>query len=194
MRSFFEKVMFMGFIGVVSSSSFADKPSSPVITNHSQVTLIEYYDDECPHCHRMGSVIEELKSAYPSLRITYRATPILNADSWAIASLVEAAGSKKIALHETLVSEPEIPTVAEALDVASQLGIDKQALLVNAKSLRIHNELENNIKLAEKQSSLGTVALPLFVFNSSNKKTQAITLIGEQPYALLSAVVKQLEE
>ena len=194
MRDFLKRLMIVGFVGIVSVSSFANKPSPPITTTHSQVTLTEYYDDECPHCHRMGSLIEELKAAYPSLILAYRATPILNTDSWAVASLVEAAGNKKIALHETMVSEPQIPTIAEVLDVASRLGIDKQALLTSAKSLSVHNSLENNIKAAEKQSSLGTVALPLFVFSSNNKKSQAITLIGEQPYALLSAVVKQLEE
>ena len=188
MKKYQTRIAVIAAIGAISMTTMAAKPVKP----HS-ITLTEYYDDECPHCHRMGSVIEQLKKNYPSLHITYRATPILNADSWAIASLVEAAENKKIALHETLVSLPDIPTVDEVLDMASRLGMNRQALVLNAQSLRIHDMLENNIKLAESQHATGTVALPLLVFSSGNK-IQDITLIGEQPYTLLSAVVKQLED
>jgi protein-disulfide isomerase len=88
-------------MGLLFTGCFARQAAMPILNPHHQdhiVTLIEYYDDKCPHCHKMGAVIEQLKIVYPNLHIVYRATPILSNESWVIASLVEAAGKQKAAL------------------------------------------------------------------------------------------------
>ncbi len=196
MKNIFNRLIILLSLGLIFGTCFAREEAIPLATatNRNQpITLIEYYDDECPHCHRMGIIIRQLESNYSNLHVMYRATPILNENSWILASLVEAAGVKKTALHETLVSLPDIPTPQKALEVASRLGMNQQILLQGMRSSIIHQELINNIELSERATTSHAIALPLLVFSNHNKTYPDITLVGEQPYALLSAIVKQLE-
>ena len=169
--------------------------AAPITGNpKGRVTLVEYYDYECPHCRRMEVVIDHLEAAYPQLRIVHRATPLLTPASRGIASIALAAKKQGQwgAVHQALMSLPSTPTVTNAENITSQLGLNTQVLFKDAGQASIQKKLQQNITFAGKYAANGEIYFPIFVFKSEKNKGQPIVLRGEQPYTLLSAIVQQL--
>src|SRR3989338_532615 len=55
---------------------FQDK-NTPVAGNpQGSITLVEFFDYQCPHCIDMMSTLDALTQANPNLRIVYREWPI----------------------------------------------------------------------------------------------------------------------
>jgi predicted DsbA family dithiol-disulfide isomerase len=159
----------------------------------NKITLVEYYDYECPHCRRMESVIERLQARYPNLQIIYRVTPVINNRSRDIAFFALAVKSqhKWQMVHQALMQLPNAPTWFDVNRIVIELKFNKQLLFKTMQQGKIQQQINRNIKEAEAHAVRGGIYLPMLIFKSSSKK-QVITLLGEQPYTLLSAVVQQL--
>ena len=169
--------------------------ASPITGNlKGRVTLVEYYDYECPHCRRMETVIDHLEAAYPQLQVVHRATPLLTAQSRGIASIALAAKAQGQwrSVHQALMRLPNTPTITNTENIVSALGLNVGLLFKDAQQASIQKQLRQNIKLAGKYATNGAIYFPLLVFKPSKDKGQSIVLRGEQPYALLSAIVQQL--
>lgn len=161
-----------------------------------RVTLVEYYDYECPHCRRMAPVIHRLHTTYPYLKVVYRVTPLLTPASRDVASIALAAQAQPqwCALHHALMASRTAPTVEDALQKATQLGLSAQRLVNEMQAPVVQHQLAENIHLVKGHAIRGRLALPIFVFGRSTGMRPMITLTGEQPYTLLAAIVKQLGE
>lgn len=161
------------------------------------VTLVEYYDYECIHCRRMESMIQQLQADYPNLRIIHRVTPLLNNDSYRIASFVLAVQAQQgwsawQVLHSRLMQLPQAPTLSDVEAIAEELDLNVTVILKRMQQANIQERIKENIALAETHVVSGKLALPILVFGLPNDEGQDITLRGEQPYELLSAIVLQL--
>ncbi len=174
--------------------------AAPVTGNATgTVALTEYYDYECPHCRRMEQVIEKLQAKYPELKVIHRVTPLITPISREIASFTLASQNQGqwLSLHRILMHLSARPTLQEAESIADQLGLNVPLLFKTMQQIHIQSQISHNIKQAETYAIEGNIYLPIFVFESSgqkqDQKKQTITLTGEQPYILLSAIVKQLE-
>lgn len=177
----------------VNCSFAADNTDS----QNSTVTLVEYYDYECPHCRRMESVIGRLQRSYPELQLVQRVTPLLTTESYPVASFSlavrEQAGWQVWeALHQRLMHLSKAPTLGDAQALAVDLGLNLPAILKDMQESNIQQEITKNNELAETHAIAGYVSLPILVFGLSDGKGQVITLTGEQSYGLLSAIVQQL--
>ena len=59
-----------------------DDPDSPVSGNpESDVTVVEFFDYNCPYCRVMAPVMEQAQAADPKLRIVYKEFPVLGPGS-----------------------------------------------------------------------------------------------------------------
>src|SRR3546814_18534988 len=57
-------------------------PTSPVTGNaNGDVTLVEFFDYNCPYCRRVAPVVAEAEAADPQLRIVYKEFLILGPGS-----------------------------------------------------------------------------------------------------------------
>ena len=57
-------------------------PNAPVLGNpEGDVTVVEFFDYNCPYCRRAKPEIEALLAADPNVRLVYREWPILGRDS-----------------------------------------------------------------------------------------------------------------
>jgi len=171
--------------------------ASPITGNpNGNVTLIEYFDYECPHCRRMEPVIESLQAEYPNLRVIHRVTPLLTPVSRGIASVALAAQAQSQAIwlriHEALMQMNSTPTLNDVETIALGVGLSHQALLSAPQDKRLQQQINQNIQLASHHAINGGLYLPIMVFGQSNSNGQPIVLTGEQPRALLSAIVRQL--
>ncbi len=161
------------------------------------VTLVEYYDYECPHCRRMERVIDRLQRSYPELRVVHRVTPLLTKESYNIArftlSVQRQAGTQAWqALHQRLMQSSHPLTLSDAQEVATELDLNTAAILKSMQQSSIQQDITNNITLAERHAIAGHVYLPILVLGASTGEGQVIALTGEQPYDLLFAIVQQL--
>ena len=140
--------------------------------------------------------MESLEAQYPSLHVGYRVTPLLTPASRVIASvaLAVAAQNKKGGdeIHGQLMRLNATPTLNDALYIANALGFSANVLLNSAQSKRIQNQINQNIISANTYAINGAIYLPILVFTGSNGQGQSITLRGEKPRVLLSAIVQQL--
>jgi len=70
-------------------------PASPVGGNpEGDVTLVEFFDYNCPYCRRVAPVMLEAEAADPQLRIVYKELPILGPDSEFAAKAAMASHSQ----------------------------------------------------------------------------------------------------
>lgn len=177
----------------IMQTSFA----TPITGNlNGKVTLVEYYDYECPHCRKMERVIEALQHEYPNLKIIHRVTPLLNKNSRFVASFALAAKNQGQwqAVHQLLMRSIDAPGVDKVVSIVTQLGLNPHQLKNDMRKQDVQQQLATNIQLAKKHSIQGNIYFPILVFGHANGKGQSITLIGEQPYSLVSAIVTQLGE
>ena len=80
-------------------------PDSPVGGNpDGDVTLVEFFDYNCPYCRQMVPVMAQAESADPQLRIVYKEFPILGPNSKlaAKAALATRKQGKYLAFHKAL--------------------------------------------------------------------------------------------
>jgi protein-disulfide isomerase len=171
--------------------------AAPITGNpDGAVRLVEYYDYECPHCRRMEPVIDSLQAEYQDLRVIHRVTPLLTPASRGIASVALAAKMQNqkvwFKIHNVLMQLNATPTLSNALHIATELGLNPETLSHEMQDKAVQHQINQNIKSANKYAIDGAIYLPILVFSQSNGQGQSIILRGEQPRALLSAIVQQL--
>ena len=77
------------------SADVLQDPDSPVEGNpNGNVTLVEFFDYNCPYCRAMTPLIEKAGAADPELRIVYKEFPILGAGSVFAAKAALAANKQ----------------------------------------------------------------------------------------------------
>ena len=106
-------------------------PTSAVVGNpDGDVTLVVFFDYNCPYCRKHLSALRKLTEADPNLRLVLKELPVLGADSEAAARVVLAAAkqNKDVALYWQLLGAQGRMTQARALDAAAAMGLDMDRL------------------------------------------------------------------
>jgi protein-disulfide isomerase len=129
------------------------------------VTLVEFYDYNCPWCHQTATVLMELMAANPDLRVGLVNNAILSPTSAQAAKVALAVlkirGAKAThALHQALYALTGRVDGNRALDVAATLGADRAEIERVADSAETGAILKRQMGLA---ASLGLVATPSFI-------------------------------
>ncbi len=190
-----KRVLFLLMSGVLLWCSVAVSVAAPITGDPTGiVTLVEYYDYACPHCRRMEAVIDRLQAAYPRLQVVHRVTPLLTPMSYTVARFALAASEQGQwrSVHQALMRLPTAPTWTDLRRIAKQFHLNTRVLVNVMQQTQIRQQILRNVNDAEKNVTGSRLALPLFVFKLTHGHGQVITLTGEQPYALLAAVVAQL--
>ncbi|TIO11831.1 MAG: DsbA family protein, partial [Mesorhizobium sp.] len=105
---------------------FRDK-RSPVGGNaEGNVTLVEFFDYNCPYCRMMAPIMDQAVAGDPQLRIVYKEFPILGPDSVFAAKAALAADKqgKYAAFHKALYGSRTRVTEAAVLKIAADAGLD----------------------------------------------------------------------
>jgi len=137
--------------------------NSPVGGNpQGDVSLVEFFDYNCPYCRRVASVMIEAESADPQLRIVYKEFPILGPNSTfaAKAALAVHRQGKYLAFHQALMQLRGTVEEAQVLDVATKVGVDIERMKSEMKDPTIQTAIEKNLALAQALRINGT---PSFV-------------------------------
>jgi len=134
-------------------------PASPVSGNpKGEVTLVEFFDYNCPYCRGMVSVITKAEAADPWLRIVYKEFPILGPGSMFAAKAALAANKqgKYVTFHRALYQLRGPVDEAKVLEVAANVGLDIQRMKADMQDAAIEGALEKNVKLAKTLRITGT--------------------------------------
>src|SRR5688572_12321128 len=138
-----------------------NSPSSPVVGNvNGDVTVVEFFDYNCPYCRKAVPIIADALKADKGLRVVYKEWPILGPGSEfaARAALASRAQGKYDVYHHALMANPGTVDEAATLQIAQSVGLDVERLKRDMETPEIKAELERNFALAEKLRITGTPA------------------------------------
>ncbi len=140
-----------------------EDPGSPVRGNaNGDVTLVEFFDYNCPYCRQILTTLAELQEANPRLRIVYKEFPILSDNSRfaARAALAARNQDKYFEFHDALMSAGGITTPEKVIEVAREVGISIRRLRRDMKDPKVQATIDRNLALA---ASLRITGTPGFV-------------------------------
>jgi protein-disulfide isomerase len=136
--------------------------NAPVLGNpEGDVTVVEFFDYNCPYCKKIARDMKALIEVDPGVRLVYREWPIINQGSQfaARAALAARRQGKYEAMHWALMAQPRV-TEESTLRVAKSVGIDLSRLLNDMKNRSVDHHLALSFNLAR---SLGINGTPAFV-------------------------------
>lgn len=168
--------------------------TSPVAGNpNGAVTLVEFFDYQCPHCKNVAVTVNKLINDNPDLRVVFKQLPIFGANSEfaARAALAAAQQGKYMAFHNALMNDQNQLTSDEVLNIAKQVGLDTQKLQQAMNSDAVSQELTQNSNLANAFNFPGTPAfiiakVPAGGLKNGSAPTKAYFIPGEANEQYLS--------
>ncbi len=137
---------------------FHDK-QSPVGGNaQGNVTLVEFFDYNCPYCRLMAPIMDQAVADDPQLKIVYKEFPILGPDSVfaAKAALAAERQGKYGAFHKALYGAKTRVTEAVVLKIAAEAGIDVERMKSDMQKPDIQALIDRNAELAQALRITGT--------------------------------------
>lgn len=137
---------------------FRDK-ESPVGGNpNGNVTLVEFFDYNCPYCRQVTPIMQEAEKADAQLRVVYKEFPILGPNSTfsAKAALAVHRQGKYLAFHKELMLERGVADEAKVLRIAAKIGVDVDRMKSEMNDPAITAMVERNLALAQALRINGT--------------------------------------
>ena len=136
-------------------------PNAPNLGNpEGDVTVVEFFDYNCPYCRSAGQTVQELLAADENVRVIYREWPILGDDSVmaARAALAAREQGKYEAFHWALMNGEGRVTEALIFKVARDLGMDVAQLEADMVSPAVEAHIALSNALAQQLGFTGTPA------------------------------------
>lgn len=143
-----------------------DDPASPVGGNpHGDVSVVEFFDYQCPYCKGVEPALEKLIKQDPQLRFVYKEFPVLGPESVVAARVALAAAKqgKYVVFHEALLALKGRLTEARIYKVAGDVGLDLARLKRDMAAPDIAAAIKDDLALADALNITGT---PTFVIGN----------------------------
>ena len=138
-------------------------PNSPNLGNpDGDVTVIEFFDYNCPYCRKAGQTVQELLALDANVRVIYREWPILGEDSVfaSRAALAARAQGKYEEFHWALMNGEGRASEASILKLARHLDLDVEKLQADMTSPAVEAHIAQSSALAR---TLGFTGTPAFI-------------------------------
>lgn len=126
-------------------------PAAPVLGNPSgDVTLVEFFDYNCPYCRKAAPMIADLMASDPGLRLVFKEFPILGPGSRyaARAALAAQKQGKYEVFHHAMMAYTAAIDETSTLEVAGKIGLDVEQLQRDMQDPAIDEAIERNLALA----------------------------------------------
>jgi protein-disulfide isomerase len=107
------------------------KPGTdPVGARNPDVTIIEYFDYNCPYCKKVVPALQALLSQDPKIAVIYKDWPILGPVSTYAASSALAAGwqGKYLVAHDALIGGPRLSKYDQVDSILESAGVNIDTL------------------------------------------------------------------
>ena len=142
---------------------------------NGKVTIVEFFDYQCPHCVDMAPVIDAIIKNNPNVRVVFKEFPIRGPMSELAARAALAAnkqGKYYQFSHALLISKQPL-SEETILTIAKQQGLNVAQLKKDMNDAVVESQLKNNIKLAQELKLFGTPAF--FIGKSDASSTDGIS-------------------
>lgn len=169
--------------------------SSPVSGNTAgTVTLVEFFDYQCPHCKDMTQAIDNIAQQNNNLRIVYKELPIFggSSDLAARAALAANMQGKYPNFHDALMNTKDRLTEDKIMSIAKQNGLNVSKLKKDMNSNVINDELKQNRVLAQQLKLVGTPAFIIGLTNG-NDNSKSILIPGSTTEQTLQQAISQVQ-
>ena len=138
-------------------------PMTPATGNpEADVTVVEFFDYNCPYCKKVFEYMTELEKEDPNLRVVWKEFPILGPVS-RYASRVAMAAHRQgmyMAFHTAAMNGPRLVSKEQVLKIAARAGLDMAQLENDLQDPAIEAYLDETNQLAD---ALGINGTPGFV-------------------------------
>ena len=134
---------------------------SPVAGNTSgNVSIVEFFDYNCPYCKKAFSDLKTLLDKDKNVRVVFKEFPIFGGDSLvaARAALAAKKQGKYFEFHQALLETKGRVTKNKVFKAAEDLRLDIDKLKADMKADDIDKEIEEARKLADDLGVQGTPA------------------------------------
>ncbi|MBA3909939.1 MAG: hypothetical protein C0524_08625 [Rhodobacter sp.] len=138
-------------------------PNAPVLGNpDGDVTVVEFFDYNCPYCKRAMPEVDALLAEDGGVRLALREWPILGEGSVfaARAALASRKQGKYIEFHKALMGMRGKVEADSVLRVAGEIGLDVEKLKADMQAPEVDEHIATSMRLAE---ALGFNGTPSFV-------------------------------
>ncbi len=136
-----------------------NSPESPVGGNpQGDVTMVEFFDYNCPYCRQVAPAMVEAEEGDPQLRIVYKEFPILGPNSVFAARAALAARRQNLypQFHKAMMQVSGAADEAQVIAVAEEIGLNVEQLRTDMQDPAIDAEIERNLALARALRINGT--------------------------------------
>lgn len=141
-------------------------PDSPVMGNpKGDVTVVEFFDYQCPYCKKMIAPLNDAMTKDGKLRMVLKEWPVLGPESVtaAKASLAAQKQGKYREFHNALMDTKGRLSESIVMSVAEKAGLDTKKLKKDMEASDVQEELKQNQALAAALQLEGT---PAFVIGN----------------------------
>ncbi|MEM6635576.1 MAG: DsbA family protein [Pseudomonadota bacterium] len=138
-------------------------PNAPVVGNPmGSVTVVEFFDYNCPYCRRAKVQLDAVLRSDDDVRVVLREWPILGEESVfaARAALAARKQDKYVVFHDALMALRGRANEASVMQVARQVGLDVAQLRTDMDAPEIDAHIDASMELAR---SIGFSGTPSFV-------------------------------
>lgn len=142
-------------------------PNAPVLGNpDGDVTVVEFFDYNCPYCRRVKPEIEALLAADPNVRLVYREWPILGEGSVFAARAALAARKQGMyeKFHWAMMGMNGRANEASVMKIAEEVGLDTAQLRSDMKAPEVAEHIQTSMRLTQ---ALGFNGTPSFVIGNA---------------------------
>ena len=142
-------------------------PNAPVLGNpEGDVTIVEFFDYNCPYCKRAMPEVQALLASDKNVRLVYREWPILGEGSVFAtrAALASRAQGKYEEMHWAMMGLKGRIGEERVMKVAKDLGLDLDKLRADMNSPEVEEHIATSMQLAQ---ALGFNGTPSFVIGQS---------------------------
>lgn len=144
------------------TSQLFNQANDPIAGNPSgKVTVVEFFDYQCPHCVDMAPVMSAIIKANPDVRVVYKEFPIRGpmSDFAARAALAANKQGKYVDFSHALLTSNKPLTQEIVFSIAKDQGINVDQLKKDMADASITAQLKSNMTLAQNLKLFGTPAL-----------------------------------
>jgi protein-disulfide isomerase len=141
-------------------------PAGGVVVGNPQgdVTIVEFFDYNCPYCRKSMTTLDALIKGDPKLKVLLRDLPIVHppesveAAKLALAARNQLSPEKFWEFHKRLFSASRIVARPQTLQVAKDMGLDLGRLERDAESDATRMALADSDRLSQRLNLRGTPA------------------------------------
>lgn len=173
------------------SATLFNSPHQVVLGNpNGKVTMVEFFDYNCPHCKDAVSDMLDLLKTDHNLKFVLKEFPILAQGSVEAAHVAVAVrmqdptGAKYLAFHKQLFSSRGLVDQARALAAAKDIGCDMARIQKDMNSPEAKTTIDEDMKLAD---AIGVDGTPSYVIGDQ-------LVVGQIGFKALQEKITALEK